>query len=188
MSRQKGFSLIEVLVALAILAGAIMVLATSWSGNFMRMRKTAMFNDVSTLLERKMAEIEAKYKLKPIAEIPEEEAGEFEGQKNFTWKMKSRDLKFPDLTPLIVGTQENVDETLLTMLKQVGEYLSKAIKEVKVTVVVTRGTKAVEFSAIEYFVDYTQDFMSGVGGAGTSTNTNTGSGTTGSGNRGRSGN
>lgn len=163
MKSNKGFSLLEVLVALAILAGSIMVLANAWSGNFMRMRKTALYNNVSTLLERKMVETEAKYKFKPISEIPEEESGEFEGYPEYTWKLESKDLKLPDLTPLIVGQQEGVDETLLSMLKQVTEYLSKAIKEVKITVMVKRGNKTVEFSAVEYFVDYTQPF-SGVGG------------------------
>ena len=166
MKNNKGFSLIEVLVALAILAGAIMVLANAWSGNFMRIRKTALYNDVSTLLERKMVETEAKYKFKPITEIPEEDEGEFEGYPHYKWKLKSRDLELPDLTPLIVGQQEGADETLLTMLKQVTEYLSKSIKEVKVTVVVTRGKKPVEFSAVEYFVDYTQPFMPGAAGGG----------------------
>src|SRR5689334_22708737 len=138
MKNAKGFSLLEVLVALAILAGAIMVLANAWSGNFMRMRKTALYNDVSALLERKMVETEAKYKNKPISEIPEDDGGEFEGYPHYTWKLKSKDLKLPDLTPLIVGNQENVDETLLSMLKQVTEYLSKAIKEVRITIVVKR--------------------------------------------------
>ena len=46
MRTQKGFTLIEVLVALFILTGGIIVLSTAWSGNFMRIRKSALFNDV----------------------------------------------------------------------------------------------------------------------------------------------
>ena len=71
--KNRGFTLIEVLVALFILTGGILVLANAWSGNFMRMRKSAMFNDVATLLERKMVETEAKYKSKQLAEIPDAE-------------------------------------------------------------------------------------------------------------------
>lgn len=161
MARQ-GFTLIEVLVALFILTGGIMVLATAWSGNFMRMRKTALFNDVSTLLERKMVETEAKYHGKSPDDIPDEDGGAFDDDHpQYSWKLKSRELKLPDLTPLLVGQQEGVDETLITMLKQVTEFLGKAIKEVKISVIVKRNNKELEFSATEYFVDYTKDFTAG---------------------------
>src|SRR4051812_16840059 len=133
---RKGFTLIEVLVALFILAGGILVLANSWSGNFMRMRKSALFNDVATLLERKMVETESKYKIK-FAEIPEEDGGDFGADHpQYSWKLKSRELKLPDLTPLLVGQDNGADENLITMLKQVTEFLGKAIKEVKVSVIV----------------------------------------------------
>ena len=61
------------------------------------------------LLERKMVETEAKYKEKHC-EIPDEEAGEFVGYPQYTWKLKSRDLKLPDLTPLLVAQQDGADE------------------------------------------------------------------------------
>ena len=52
------------------------------------------------------------------------------------------------------------------MLKQVTESISKAVKEVKVSVLVHRWGKELEFSAIEYFVDYSADFASGLPGGG----------------------
>ena len=136
----KGFTLIEVLVALSILAGGIVMLTLSWSGNFMRIRKTTMLSDVSTLLERKMVETEAKYKTKQLAEIPDEEEGDFGSEHpQYKWKMKSKDLKLPDLSPLLIGQEDGADETLLSMIKQVSESLSKAIKEVRITIYVKRG-------------------------------------------------
>ncbi len=169
MRSNKGFTLLEVLVSLFILAGGIILLGTTWSGNFMRIRKATMYNNVSTLLEQKMVELEAKYKEKPIAEIPEDDGGDFENDfPQYRWEMKSRELKLPDLTPLLVGQEEGADETLISMMKQMTEYLSKVIKEVKVTVFVKSGNREVEFSATQYFVDYTQDFggIPGMGGKG----------------------
>lgn len=163
----KGFTLIEVLVALFILTGGIIVLSTSWSGNFMRIRKSALFNDVATLLERKMVETEAKYKIK-VKEIPEEDGGDFgTDHPQYTWRLKSRDLKLPDLTPLLMGQEEHPDEMMMSMLKQMTETLSKAIKEVKISILVKKNNKELEFSATEYFVDYSADFsLGGAGGAG----------------------
>jgi prepilin-type N-terminal cleavage/methylation domain-containing protein len=166
--KQRGFTLIEVLIALLILTGAIIVLSTSWSGNFLRMRKANMYNDAATLLEQKIQEIEAKYKDKPIGEVPEKDDGEFEGgYKKYRWAMKSKDLKFPDISPLLTSQQEGgVDETLLSMVKQVTEYLSTAVKELKVSVFVKGANgKEVEFSATEYLVDYTKEFQGLPGGA-----------------------
>ncbi|MGZ3721425.1 MAG: type II secretion system protein [Bdellovibrionales bacterium] len=166
MRANKGFTLIEVLVALFILTGGIIVLSTSWSGNFMRIRKSALFNDVAVLLERKMVETEAKYRNK-YKEIPEEDAGEFDkDHPQYSWKLKSRELKLPDITPLLLGQEEHPDETMVAMLKQLTEQLSKAIKEVKISVLVKRNGKELEFSATEYMVDYgSQLDLGGVGGA-----------------------
>lgn len=165
ISSKRGFTLIEVLVALFILTGGIIVLANAWSGNFMRIRKSALFNDVSTLLERKMVETEAKYRVK-YDEIPEEDAGDFGKEyPQYTWKLKSRELKLPDISPLLLGQEDHPDETLVSMIKQLSEQLSKAIKEVKISVLVKRNHKELEFSATEYFVNYQGQFDLG-GGAG----------------------
>jgi general secretion pathway protein I len=160
-----GFTLIEVLVALFILAGGILMISLAWSGNFLHLRKSALFHDVSTLLERKMVEIEAQYANKDVKEIPDEDGGEFEGFPQYRWAMKSRDMKFPDLSAIIAGQEDGGDEMLINMVKQMTEYLNKTIKEVKVSIFVkTKTARELEFAATEYFIDYNQDFMGGVGG------------------------
>jgi general secretion pathway protein I len=165
VKKNKGFTLIEVLIALVIVAGAIVAAASLWSGNFMRIRKSALQYDVATLLERKMVEIEAKYSVKPLTEIPDSEGGDFGGEyPQYRWEMKTRELELPDMTALLMANQEGADEMLISMIKQMTEYLNKAIKECKVSVFVKRKGKELEFSATQYFIDYTKDF--GAGGAG----------------------
>lgn len=185
----RGFTLIEVLVAMFILSGAMLVISFAWSGNFLRMRKVAMYNDAATLLERKMVELEVKYKEHPISEIPEEESGDFGSDyPQYRWAVKSKELKLPDLTPLLVSQEDGADESLISMLKQVSEFLSKAIKEVKVSVFIkSKGkSKEVEFSATQYLVDYTQGF-SIPGGEGTQQIGGSGAGGTGGGASGQGG-
>lgn len=183
MKKQGGFTLIEVLVALFILTGAMMVIASAWSGNFMRIRKSAMYNDAATLLERKMAEVEAKYREKPLNEIPEEESDTFGSDyPQYRWALKSREFKMPDLTPLLVGQEEGgATEDVISLVKQLSETISKAIKEVRISVFVKRGSKEVEFSATQYFVDYGADVTGGMGGAVGGAGAGPGSGNTGGG-------
>jgi general secretion pathway protein I len=165
--RQRGFTLIEVLVALFILTGAIIVIGNAWSGNFMRIRKSAMYNDAATLLERKMVETEAKYREKPLNEIPEEDGDTFgHDYPQYRWTLKSREFKMPDLTPILVGQEEGATEDVISLVKQLSETIAKAIKEVKISVFIKRGNKEVEFSATQYFVDYGADVTGGMGDAG----------------------
>lgn len=167
MKKDRGFTLIEVLVALFILTGAILVIANAWSGNFMRIRKSAMYNDAATLLERKMVEVEAKYKDKALTEIPESEGDDFGSEyPQYRWTLKSRDLKLPDLSALLFSGDEGVEENVIQMVKQMSETISKAVKEVKVTVYIKRGAKEVEFSATQYFVDYQKDAVAGAAAGG----------------------
>ncbi len=156
----KGFTLLEVLIAVAILASGIILLGTSWSGNLMRLRKSNLYSNVSALLERKIVELESEYRDKPLGEIPESREGDFGSDfPDYKWKMKSRDLKFPDLSAVIVG-KDGADETLLSMVRQMTDVLSKAIKEIKVSVLVKAKKKDLEFSATDYIIDYS----AGIGG------------------------
>ena len=168
LRRADGFTLIEVLIALLITAAAIIAASSLWSGNFMRIRKAQLNYDVATLLERKMVEVEAKYKEKSLEEIPEEESGDFGSEyPQYRWTMKARELTLPDLTSVLVSqSDEGADEMLISMMKQLTEYLQKAIKEVKVSVFVKRGGRELEFSAAQYFVDYSKEFAAAAGGGG----------------------
>lgn len=159
---RRGFTLIEVLVALMIVSAAIMASASLWSGNFAVMRKSALNYDVATLLERKMVEIEAKYKDKPLTDIPETDGGDFgTDMPSARWELKSREMEFPDLSALMLGQEEKPDEMIISMIKQMTEYLNKVIKEVKVSIFIKRNKREIEFSATQYFMDYTKDFGGG---------------------------
>ena len=71
----------------------------------------------------------------------------------------------PDLTALLTSQEGGADEMLITMIKQVNEFVSKAVKEVTLTVIVAAGKREVSYNVTTYFVDWEQNIAL-PGGAG----------------------
>lgn len=167
MKKKNAFTLLEVLVSLAILSSGILLVGQSWSGNFLRVRKTNLYNNVSLLLQRKIVELEALYKDKPLTEIPDSEAGDFgTDYPQYRWSMHSQDFEFPDLSSVLIGRDGGADEMLLTVIKQTQEYISKSVKEVTLSVFVKTPVREIEYSLTTYFVDYNSSLTIGAGGGG----------------------
>lgn len=164
----KGFTLLETLLAVVILSSGILLLTSSWSGSFVRIRKTQLNQDVAALLERKMAEIELEYRGKPLDGIPEEKEDDFGSEyPQYTWKMVSREFQAPNLASIMTSQEGGANEMMMMVVRQLTEHLSKTIKEVKVSVIYTGGKKPLEYSIVTYFVDYNKPLsIGGAAGAG----------------------
>lgn len=167
ITRHAGFTLIETLLAMVILSSALLLLTNSWSSSFLRVRKTQQQFEVASLLERKMTEVEIEFKGKSLDEIPEEKSDNF-GDKypQYSWKLNSKKLEIPDLSSLLGGDDDGGggnQKMMISLVKQLSETLSKAIKEVTVTVVFKPAKgKPLEYSVTQYFVDYDKEFNFGM--------------------------
>lgn len=165
MKTAKGFTLIETVIAMVILSSALLLLANSWGASFARLKKTQQAFEVSAMLERKMTDIELEYRGKSLDEIPEEKSGDFGSDyPQYSWKLKSKKLEFPDISSALTAQSGGADQMLMSLVKQLSEYIAKAIKEVKVTVVYTANKKPLEFSVVTYFVDYDKEVSFGMPG------------------------
>lgn len=166
MRNNRGLSLIEVIVAVAILAGALTAIYTMVSGNSLRIRKSRTFNEVGFLLERKITEIELQYEGKPIGSIPEEESGDFgKDYPGYRWEFKSQEFSMPDLKNIyMAGNSDGLNETLGMVLTQMQQYFSSAVVEATVSIYVKIKDKEAQYSVTTYFVDYNQTFSLGGGG------------------------
>lgn len=154
MTGRRGFTLIEVIIALIIMVGGMIVVGSSWSGNLLRVRKSNLYNNVAHLLERKAAELEAKYKGRPLTEIAAEEGDFGSDYPQYRWRFEVQPFEMPDLGAIVMGQQDTTRQEVLTLMSQMQEYLSKAIVEGKITVSVGTGENPVEFSVTNYFIDY----------------------------------
>ena len=153
--KKNGFTLIETILALVILSSGVMLLANSWTGSYMFVRKTQLNTEIAALLERKMVEVEIEYAGKPLDSIDEEKSDDFGSEyPQYSWKMTSKEMELPNITATMTAQAGGADEMTLTIMKTLTEHLSKSIKEVKVTVIYKKGKKPLEVSATQYFVDY----------------------------------
>lgn len=150
---RRGFTLLEVLIAMSILAGAIFVLATTWSGNVSRVRNMQVQATMTTLLQKLMTETRLKYEGQ-IDLIPEEEVGEFENLQNYTWRITSREFELPNLSSLILSQEGEADQFLMDAIDQFTDHLSEAVKEVTGTVIYSRNERTLEVSASTYFINF----------------------------------
>jgi general secretion pathway protein I len=160
----RGFTLLETLIAMVIMASAILLLANSWSASTLRIRKAQVAFEVSGLLERKMAEIDRDLRGKSFSEIPEDKEGDF-GEKypQYSWKLKSKKLEFPDISAFLSSREGGVDPMTQMVIRQITEQMAKSIKEVTVTLIKKNEKKDLEFKVTTYYVDYTKEPVLGVG-------------------------
>lgn len=170
-TQNKGFSLLEVLIAMTIMMGSLTVIAMAWSGSQLRIKKMKMNYQSAFLLDYKVADVERFYK-KKFTQIPDEDKGTFEAlgkeYKNYTWKLVSKKFELPDLGPIINQQKTGTDTSFLSMMfEQLSEYFNQAVKEVTVTIIYTFGKNKVQYSATTFMIDFDRPLpMPGGGGAG----------------------
>ncbi len=166
-TRARGFTLLETVIAMTIMASGLMLLVQTWGGSFVRMSRAQSSFEITALLERKMVDYELKYRGKSLDEIQESEEGEFEGYPEYTWKMESKKLEFPNLASALYAQDGGVDQMTATLISSFSETLSDSVKEVTVTVIHTpAGKKPIPYSVTTYFVDYEKNLNIGIPGGG----------------------
>jgi general secretion pathway protein I len=164
---RQGFTLLETVLAMTIMASGLLLLVQTWGGSFIRMQRAQSSFEVTALLERKMIDYELKYRGKSLEEIQDSEEGEFEGYPEFTWKMESKKLEFPNLASALYSKDGGVDQMTATLITSFSDTLSKSVKEVTITVTHTAaGKKPVPYSITTYFCDYEANLKLGLPGGG----------------------
>ncbi len=105
--RQSGFTLLEVMIALAILAGGLMILLSAAAANVAKTKRAQWLGVATDLARGKMYDIEELLEQQVTEnglyqELDQEEEGDFsdEGWKQITWKYKVEKVELPNLASM----------------------------------------------------------------------------------------
>src|SRR3989338_2702804 len=91
----KGFTLIEVLIAMAIFTLSFLVLIDAQNMNVKNSAYSRRLTTATLLAQKKMAEVRLKYEGKNISDIPDKEEGEFEApHTKYRWEETSRPFHY----------------------------------------------------------------------------------------------
>lgn len=174
----KGFTLIEVMIALTILAALAITINSAWGGILLRNKYSQVKVEAVQLVQKKIIEIETEYKNR-IQSLPsEKQTGIFEGDryKNYSWEWEAQELEIPDLSSLV--DPEGQEAMLIAVLENFKTYINQSIKEVQVIVYHQVGKgKPLKFVVPFYMVNYDNPIsmgidMPGAGGMGMPNNNN----------------
>lgn len=168
----RAFTLLEVMVALGILAGALLVLSDVVSGA-LRNHVRSQHLEVATLLARaKMAELEDHYEAKGFAAAGESDDGTFEDEDHpeIRWRvevavppgdlgpdtvlrvlMQSDEglkdlLPPPDQAPQLGSYQAQLTAALQTVLARLAEQMKQGVRQVQLTVTWPEGGRDESFT------------------------------------------
>lgn len=169
---RSGFTLLEVMIAMAIMAVGMAAIISVEHGSLEASMRARELNAVSMLAKNMMLDAEAEFEGKPFSQVKEETSGPCaEPYKHFTCSRKIKEIAFPklNLSGLAAGggagssggdDPQNQDASMVDKItKLVSKYLSKAVREVTVTVEWPQGKSQKQFSVSTYWVDLNSEFQ-----------------------------
>lgn len=160
---QSGFSLLEVMIALTILALALSAVLTSESGSIASNIRTKEYNMAVWLARNILTESEHLYEGKSFSEIPKKETKSFTTPyERFKWNREIRDIKFPDFSIPTGKDDMGIPEPVRILLKSITKYLGDSLREMTVTVSWPRGKGEQKISVTTYLIDLKQEFNFGI--------------------------
>ena len=163
ISNRKAFSLVEILASIFLLAGLIAIVVQLSYGNNRRIKKARQLRKIAMLLELKMTELKQEYQGKNIVDLPSEEEGEFEEEKNYFWSYETQALQLPDRRLLLSLMQLPDNQLNNQMVETLRSVLSDTVMELKLTVEYrNKRAKKLSYSLSAYFINYDEapDFIS----------------------------
>lgn len=153
--QNDGFTLLEVVLALVVMASGLFILTNSWASTYSRLRKTQVQVQIATLLERKVTEIEREYKNKSLESIPEEKEDNFGSDlPEYSWRLRSKKFEMPNLSAMLTAQPGGADPILMGLMTTYTEFLGKCVKEVNVSVTYNEGKKPIVADVTIYMMDY----------------------------------
>jgi prepilin-type N-terminal cleavage/methylation domain-containing protein len=161
MKTNAGFTLIEVMIAVGILAIGIGAILVGENNSLDVTLRAKRMTTVATLAKNAMIDAERELQGKTFDESKTESNGKFEAPyAEYSWERKIKEINFPNLMPPGggKGKEDTVDPNIERIVKISTNYLSKASREISVTIKWTEKGEKQEFNVSQYWVDLNHEF------------------------------
>jgi prepilin-type N-terminal cleavage/methylation domain-containing protein len=159
LGNQKGFTLLETIIALAIMVVTLASIITVESNSIQASIRARQMNTVAMLARNKMIEMEYEIEGKQFTEVKKENAGDFGASyQDYRWTTEVKEIKFPAIGGATAKDGDGQTDVVGLLMKYITNYLSKAIRDVTVTVFYKKGSGEGTFSVSTYWVDLNRQF------------------------------
>jgi len=156
--QERGFTLMEVMLALAILAGGLALSIATTAANVKQAHRAQLLGVATSLARGKMLDIEEELLQEGFQELDQSDDGDFsdEGWPNITWEAKIEKIELPGLAALqaadsaseeggtpsgMSGTSESASPTaalgaglISSQFEMISSVLEASIRRVELTV------------------------------------------------------
>jgi general secretion pathway protein I len=168
---EAGFTLLEVMIASAIMLIAFSAILMIESSSIDASLKSKRLNTVTMLAKTKMIETEMEIEGKSFSEIPKEKSETFkEPYQDYRWKRVIKEITIPNFAASVTsgaassggsegGNASGGGEAQDRLGKLVTNYLSKAVREVTLTVTWKSGKGEQSYQIATYWVNLNHEFQ-----------------------------
>ncbi len=166
--KEQGFTLLEVMIAMAIMLISLASILAVESNSINATRRAKQLNIVAMLARGRMIKLESEFEGKTFSEFRKEDGGNFdEPYQDYRWSYKVKELTFPNIggggggdkgEGASGGAAESGGGMAEMVTKLLTKYLSKSLREVALTVFWKRGSGEQSFTVATYWVDLTHEF------------------------------
>lgn len=169
LGNQKGFTLLEVMIAFAIMVVIITAVYTTQSGGLASSARNKNVVIATHLARNLINEEELKYEGLSFDRLPEKRSDNFPDQKGFKYTVEYKKVDFSALTDLLVRAMNAekekggaVDENMGTVMRVFKDYLEKSVRRMTVTIEFEEGTGTTAMSFTQLLVNYDEEVKLGL--------------------------
>lgn len=163
-----GFTLFETMIAVAIMLVAFSAILLIESSSIATSIKSKRMNIVAMLAKNAMVDAEIEFQERTFNEVTKSASGTFdEPYRDFTWKREIKEIEFPNINfsaAMAAVEGEGADDpgsktrAVEILTKVLTNYLSKALREVTVTITWELAGGSQSFSLTTYWADLNHEF------------------------------
>ena len=163
-SAKQGFTLLEVLIALAIMTVMLTSIFLIQQSSIEATIRAQQMNTVAMLAKNLMIDTELAFQEKAFKDLKEEEKGQFPApHEDYSWERKIKEIEFPNLGIGAGGGggeegSEGGSPQTEMLSKLVSNFLSKSIREISVTISWRKGSGTQNYAVATYWVDLNHEF------------------------------